>query len=505
MIGNNMKNENVLETKDIRKEFPGVVALKSVSFKVKRGTVHALLGENGAGKSTLIKVISGVYNQTSGQIIVNGKNIDKMTPKMAMDLKIAVIHQELNLIPEMTVAENVFVGREITTPIGIVNRKEMVRRTRELLKEFKIELNPEAKVCDLSIANQQIVEILKVLSLEANIIIMDEPTDVLTDKEIVQLFEIVRNLKKSGKSIIYITHRLDELKQICDEFTILRDGEFIKTGNISDYSQNDIVALMVGRDLKDQFPFVKAALGEEALKLDKCAKDGVVENISFTVRRGETVGFAGLVGSGRSELARCIFGVDKFDRGKVYIDSHLVEINSVKNAINKGIYYTTENRKEDGLFPDAAVDFNMTVSCIDDILKNKVLRKQKEYMLSSDMKQKLAIKTSDMRVQIKNLSGGNQQKVIFARALLTHPNIIILDEPTRGIDVGAKAEIYKIINKLKSTGNAVIVISSELPELMGICDRIIVMHEGTISGEFTKEEATESKIMQSAFGVMEEK
>lgn len=505
MIGNNMENSNVLETKDICKEFPGVVALKNVSFKVKRGTVHALLGENGAGKSTLIKILSGVYNQTSGQIFVNGKEVDKMTPKMAMDLKIAVIHQELNLIPEMTVSENVFVGREITTAIGTVDDKEMVRKTKILLEELEIDLSPEAKVSDLSIANQQIVEIAKILSLEADIIVMDEPTDVLTDKEITQLFKIVSNLKRGGKSIVYITHRLDELKQICDEFTILRDGEFIRTGKISNYSQNDIVALMVGRDLKEQFPYTKAVPGEEVLKLENCSKSGVVESISFSVRAGETVGFAGLVGSGRTELARCIFGVDRFDSGTVYIDNHLIEIDSVKKAISNGIYYTTENRKEDGVFPDAAVDFNMTVSSIDDILKNKVIRKQKENILFSDMKRKLAIKTSDMRVEIKNLSGGNQQKVIIARALLTHPKIIILDEPTRGIDVGAKAEIYKIMNDLKSAGNAVIVISSELPELMGICDRIIVMREGNISGEFTKDEASESKIMQCAFGVREEK
>ena len=504
MISENKKNDYVLETKDIRKEFPGVVALNRVNFQLKRGTVHALLGENGAGKSTLIKIISGSYSQTSGQIFVNGQEIDKMTPKKAMELKIAVIHQELNLIPEMTVAENVFVGREITSPIGTVNYKEMVRRTKIILDKFGISLDPGAKVSDLTIANQQIVEIAKVLSLEADIIVMDEPTDVLTDKEIAQLFEIVRNLKENGKSIIYITHRLDELKQICDEFTIFRDGEFIKTGSIYDYNQSDIVALMVGRALKDQFPYVKAVPGEEILKLENCTKHGVVENISFSVRKGEAVGFAGLVGSGRTELARCIFGVDKFDQGTVLINQRPVEINTVKKAINNGIYYTTENRKEDGLFPDAAVDFNMTISSIDDILKGKVIRKQKENVLSSDMKQKLAIKTSDMRVEIKNLSGGNQQKVIFARALLTRPDIVILDEPTRGIDVGAKAEIYKIINRLKSSGNAVIVISSELPELMGMCDRILVMHEGKIRGEFTKEEATEPKIMQCAFGVTEE-
>lgn len=504
MISENKKNDYVLETKDIRKEFPGVVALNCVNFKLKRGTVHALLGENGAGKSTLIKIVSGSYSQTSGQIFVNGQEIDKMTPKKAMELKIAVIHQELNLVPEMTVAENVFVGREITSSLGTVNYKEMARRTKIILDKFGISLDPGAKVSNLTIANQQIVEIAKVLSLEADIIVMDEPTDVLTDKEIAQLFKIVRNLKEDGKSIIYITHRLDELKQICDEFTIFRDGEFIKTGSIHDYNQSDIVALMVGRDLKDQYPYVKAVPGEEILKLENCTKHGVVENISFSVRKGEAVGFAGLVGSGRTELARCIFGVDKFDQGTVLINQSPVEINTVKKAINNGIYYTTENRKEDGLFPDAAVDFNMTISSIDDILKSKVIRKQKENGLSSDMKQKLAIKTSDMRVEIKNLSGGNQQKVIFARALLTRPDIVILDEPTRGIDVGAKAEIYKIINNLKSSGNAVIVISSELPELMGICDRILVMHEGKIRGEFTKEEATEPKIMQCAFGVTEE-
>lgn len=505
MTENKAKEDYILETEDISKEFPGVVALKDVNFRMKRGTVHALLGENGAGKSTLIKIISGDYHQTSGQLFVNGKRIDKMTPKNAMELKIGVIHQELNLLPEMTISENVFVGREITTPIGTVDYKAMEERTRILLEQFNIALDPRAKAGNLSIANQQIVEILKILSLETDIIIMDEPTDVLTDKEITRLFEIIRNLKETGKSIIYITHRLDELEKICDEYTILRDGQFVCTGNISDSSQKDIVALMVGRDMKEQFPYVKAAPGEEALRLEHCFKTGVVENISFSIKKGETVGFAGLVGSGRTELARCIFGVDRFDRGSIYIETRPTTINSVKKAINSGIYYTTENRKEDGLVPNAAVDFNMTISCLNDILKSKVIHKKKENNLALKMKEKLAIKTADMRVEIKNLSGGNQQKVIFARALLTHPKVIILDEPTRGIDVGAKAEIYKIINDLKLAGNAVIVISSELPELMGICDRIMVMHEGRLNGEFSKEEATESKIMSCAFGVMEEK
>lgn len=495
----------ILETKNICKEFPGVTALENVSLQIKRGTVHALLGENGAGKSTLIKIISGVYNQTSGQIYINGKVIEKMTPKMAMKLKIAVIHQELNLVPQMTVAENVFVGREITTSLGMVDYKEMERKTGAILEQFKMRLDPKAKVCDLSIASQQIVEIVKALSLETDIIIMDEPTDVLTDHEIDQLFEIIRELKKNGKTIIYITHRLDELPQICDEFTILRDGRFIQTGNIIDYSSKDIVSLMVGRNLENQFPYVKANPGEEALRLDNCSKKGVVEDISFSVRKGETVGLAGLVGAGRSELARCIFGADKFDQGTVYIEGIQVHIKSVRKAIYSGIYYTTENRKADGMFQNADINFNMTISCLDDILTKHVISKQKEDGLTQDMRQKLAVKTPSMHALIKNLSGGNQQKVIFARALLTHPKIIILDEPTRGIDVGAKAEIYKIINDLKKAGNAVIVISSELPELLGICDRILVMHEGKLNGEFSREEATEPKIMQRAFGVTEEK
>ena len=497
-------NDVVLEVKEIRKEFPGVIALDNVNFKLKKGTVHALLGENGAGKSTLVKIISGVYNQTSGQICVHGREVNKMTPQMAKKLKIAVVHQELNLIPEMTVSENVFIGREITSSLGTVDYKAMEQKTQEVLKKFNIQLNPKKKVRDLSIANQQLVEIVKILSLETDIIIMDEPTDVLTDKEIDRLFEIIRNLKENGKSIIYITHRLDELKQICDEFTIFRDGKYICTGAIKDYEQKEIVALMVGRDLKDQFPYVKAVDGEEAIRLENCSRKGTLKNISLSVKRGETVGFAGLVGAGRTELARCIFGADRFDEGTVYIENIPVKIDSVAKAIESGIYYTTENRKEDGLFPDAAVDFNMTISSVDDILQNRVIKQQKENQLSSKMKENLAIKTADMKVEIKNLSGGNQQKVILARALLTHPKIMILDEPTRGIDVGAKAEIYKIINDLKMAGTAVIVISSELPELLGISDRIYVMHDGTINGEFSKEEATEAGIMQYAFGVVEE-
>ena len=495
----------VLEVQEIKKEFPGVIALNKVNFKLKRGTVHALLGENGAGKSTLVKIISGVYNQTSGQIFVNGNKIDKMTPQLAMKLKIAVVHQELNLIPEMTVSENVFIGREITSSLGVVDYKAMEEKTQEVLNNFNIQLDPRKKVRELSIANQQLVEIVKILSLETDIIIMDEPTDVLTDKEIDRLFQIIRNLKESGKSIIYITHRLDELKQICDEFTIFRDGEYICTGAIKDYEQKEIVSLMVGRDLKNQFPYVKAIGHDEAIRVEHCSCRSILKDISFSVKKGETVGFAGLVGAGRTELARCIFGADRFDEGTVYVENMPVKIHSIEKAIQSGIYYTTENRKEDGLFPDAAVDFNMTISSVDDILQNKIIKKQKENQVSLRMKENLTIKTADMKVEIKNLSGGNQQKVILARALLTHPKIIILDEPTRGIDVGAKAEIYKIINDLKMSGTAVIVISSELPELLGICDRIYVMHDGTINGEFSKEEATESGIMQYAFGVVEEK
>lgn len=504
MSERNQTEDYVLETRNIWKEFPGVVALRDVSLKVRRETVHALLGENGAGKSTLIKIVSGAYHQTSGQILINGREVDKMSPRLAIQLRIAVIHQELNLMPQMTVAENVFVGRELTTPLGVIDYKQMERQTRKILDQFRIDLDPKAKVGDLTIANQQIVEIAKNLSLDADLIVMDEPTDVLTDNEITRLFEIIRSLKAHGKTIIYITHRLDELSQICDEFTVLRDGQFISTGKISNVSKNEIVELMVGHDVENQFPYVQSNPGKEVLRLENCTRNGDVEGISFVVRQGETVGFAGLVGSGRSELARCIFGAEKFDRGSVYMEGQPVVVDSVPKAIDSGIFYATENRKEDGLYLNAAVDFNMTISCLDDVLTSNVIRKQKENHLTQDMKQKLAIKTPNMRTAIKNLSGGNQQKVIFARALLTRPKLVILDEPTRGIDVGAKAEIYKIINDLKASGNAVIVISSELPELMGICDRILVMHEGKLSGEFSKENATEAKIMQCAFGVMEE-
>lgn len=493
----------ILETRNIRKEFPGVLALKDVSLKVRRGTVHALLGENGAGKSTLIKIISGVYNQTSGDIIYNGQNVGLMNPDKAMEMKIAVVHQELNLVPQMTVAENVFVGRELVTKRGTVDFKAMEKRTSEILSRFQIELDPRAKVADLSIANQQIVEIAKTLSLDMDFIVMDEPTDVLTDNEIEKLFDIIRSLRSQGKTIIYITHRLDELEQICDDFTILRDGEFIESGSIADYTQHQIVTLMVGRDLSDMFPYVEAKPEDEALRLEHCTREGVVEDITFSVRKGETVGFAGLVGSGRTELARCIFGADRFDSGSVFIEGKETEIHSVGMAIENGIYYTTENRKEDGMYLNAAVDFNMTISSLGDILTNRVLSRKKEAAVTGEMGSRLAVKTPGMRAMIKNLSGGNQQKVIFARALLTRPKIVILDEPTRGIDVGAKTEIYHIINNLKAEGNAVIMISSELPELLGVCDRILVMHEGRLNGEFSRKEATEEKIMQCAFGVSE--
>lgn len=493
-----------LEVRNITMKFPGVIALNNVSMCFQRGEVHALLGENGAGKSTLIKVLSGVYTPTEGEIFRNGEKVSHMTVHKAGELGIAAIHQELNLIPELSIAENIFLGKEETMGPGVLKRSEMNRRAAELLERFNIDLEPTAKVKSLPIAKQQVVEIAKALGSEAEVFIFDEPTDVLTDKETVLLFDIIRQLKKQNRVIIYISHRLDELPEICDTFSVLRDGHYVDSGRIGDCSKSDIIRLMIGRDLKNQFPYEPAEPSDTVLELQECRRSGTEAQVSMSVSAGEVVGLYGLVGSGRTELMRCIICAEKLAGGRLLLMGKPVKLKSVAHAHHMGIYYSTEDRKADGIISGAGVDFNMTLPSIEQICRGRVISLAKEKTLCGEMIGEFSIKTPSARTEIQTLSGGNQQKALLAKALMTHPKVLILDEPTRGIDVGTKADIYQIINRLKAQGVAVIVISSELPEVMGISDRVLVFYNGEITGEFNHAECTEHMLTQCAFGLKRE-
>ncbi len=496
--------ECILEVKNIKKVFPEAVALNDVSIQFRGGEVQALLGENGAGKSTLIKILCGAYLPTEGQILMDGQELPKLTIKKAQALGIVAIHQELNLIPGLTVAENVFLGKEKTGVLGAVDKKYMLQKTKELFERFKIDLDPAAIVSDLSIAQQQIVEIGKALQLESRVVILDEPTDVLTDKETVVLFDIIRELKAAGKALIYISHRLDELPEICDTFSVLRDGHYMGSGNIKDCTKADIIKLMIGRDLSEQYPYVPPKAGDVVLEAKDAKRKNFGSKVTFEASSGEVLGLYGLVGSGRTELMKCILGIEKLEEGGFLLNGAPYKGGSVSQAHKAGIYYLTEDRKGEGIVTNTAVDFNMTLPSLHEIQNGFFLSNKKEQQLCTGMVQELSVKTPSLKYEIQQLSGGNQQKVLIAKALITKPKLLILDEPTRGIDVGTKRDIYQIINELKASGVAIIVISSELPEIMGISDRILVFHEGTITGEFSHSEATEEEITQCAFGIKKE-
>ncbi|CAK7085062.1 sugar ABC transporter ATP-binding protein [Tissierella sp.] len=484
----------ILVMEMISKSFPGVKALDSVNFTVYENEVMALLGENGAGKSTLMKILSGVYKRDSGQIILEGQPVEMISPKDATDKGIAIIHQELNLIPYLTVYENIFLGRELKLVTGVLNKREMIRQSDELLRKLKVNINPNVKVNTLSIAQQQMVEIAKALSLNAKIIIMDEPTDTLTDQEVENLFEIIRELKKEGKGIVYISHRLKEVFEICDKLTVLRDGQFIAEKKVSEVDEDEIIRLMVGRTLEEQFPYIKTNFQEEVLNVENLSNE-YIKDIGFTLRKGEILGISGLVGAGRTELAKTLYGVYKKDRGTVTLDGEKVNLRTPKEALDKGIVYVSEDRKHDGLILMMDVRSNMTISALEKFKRFLGIDKKKENRIASEYREKINIKTPSLHQKVQNLSGGNQQKVAIAKSLLTDPKVLILDEPTRGVDVGAKKEIYDLLNKIKEEGRSIIMISSEMPEILGMSDRILVMHEGQLRGEISREEATQEKIM----------
>lgn len=486
--------KEILKMKNITKSFPGVKALDDVDFTVYENEVMALLGENGAGKSTLMKILSGVYTKDEGEIVLEGKAMDITSPRDAIGKGIAIIHQELNLVPYLTVYENIFLGREIKSSYGGLDRKQMIDQSREILERLNVNISPTKKVNYLSIAQQQMVEIAKALSLNAKIIIMDEPTDTLTDNEVSSLFDIIRELKRQGKGLVYISHRISEIFEICDKVTILRDGQFVAEKDVSDVDEDEIIRLMVGRALDEQFPYMETNYDEEVLKIDNLSNE-YVKNISFILKKGEVLGISGLVGAGRTELAKTIYGFYKKDTGRVILNGEELSLNSPKEALNKGIAYVSEDRKSDGLILIMGVKSNITISALEKFRAFLGIDKKKECKVAEEYRDKINIKTPSLYQKVKNLSGGNQQKVAIAKALLTDPKVLILDEPTRGVDVGAKREIYDLLNEIKKEGRSIIMISSEMPEIIGMSDRILVMHEGELKGELSREEATQEKIM----------
>lgn len=487
-----------LEAEGISKFFPGVKALNNVSLRVRPGTVHALMGENGAGKSTLMKCLIGIYRPDNGIIRVKGEPVQFQDTLDALRSGISMIHQELNLVPWMTVAENIWLGRE-PVKFGLVDHRRLNQQTQQLLDKLNIRLSADRMVGDLSIASQQMVEIAKAVSWDADIVIMDEPTSALTEGEVAHLFTIIRDLRAQGKAIVYISHKMDEIFAITDEVSIFRDGSWVGSDNTSSYTRQSLITQMVGRELTQLFPKFNNAIGEEVLTVRHLSRQEAFEDVSFSVRRGEILGVAGLVGAGRSEVMETLFGMARADSGEVLIDGVPVNIDSPSTAIEKGMAFLTEDRKKSGLFLVLSVLENMSIVNMPEYSSKGGFVSHVQ-MAQDCMEQirRLNIKTPTMDQIINNLSGGNQQKVLIARWLLAQPKILILDEPTRGIDVGAKAEIYRLISELANRGVAVIMVSSELPEILGMSDRVMVMHEGRITGILNKEEADQETIMSLA-------
>ncbi len=494
-----MRNK-LLEMKHVTKTFPGVKALDNVHLNVYEGHVMALLGENGAGKSTLMKILSGVYTKTEGTILYKGKEADMKGPKDAQELGIAIIHQELNLIEDMSIGENIFLGREPKKGFGIINWSALMAQSKALLDNLGIDIDPGKKVKHFSIGNKQMFEIAKALSLDAELIIMDEPTDALTDQETEALFKVIRELKAEGKSIVYISHRLKEIFEICDDVTVLRDGQFIAEKSVSEINEDMLIELMVGRKLEEQYPYVDTNTGRVVLEV-KALENTFVHDVNFEIKAGEILGIAGLMGAGRTELAKTIFGHYPVRSGKVNLEGKPVQFKNEKQAIESGITYVSEDRKKDGLILGMSVRENMSMSSLKRIAQTGVINHKLEMEIADDFVKQLSIKTPSLSQRVKFLSGGNQQKVSISKSLMTEPKVLILDEPTRGVDVGAKKEIYDLMNIFKEKGMAILMISSEIPELLGMCDRIMVMHEGTVSGVIHRDGADQERIMRLAVGL----
>ncbi|PDT17313.1 D-xylose ABC transporter ATP-binding protein [Rhizobium sp. J15] len=491
--------EYLLSAEGVRKEFPGVIALDDVQFRLKRASVHALMGENGAGKSTLMKILAGIYTPDKGDIRLKGAEIRLKSPLDALENGIAMIHQELNLMPFMTVAENIWIRREPKNRFGFVDHGAMRRMTEELFARLNIALDPEIEVRHLSVANRQMVEIAKAVSYNSDVLIMDEPTSALTEREVEHLFRIIRDLRSQGIGIVYITHKMNELFEIADEFSVFRDGRYIGTHASTEVTRDDIIRMMVGREITQMFPKEEVPIGEVVLSVKDLCLNGVFRDVSFEVRAGEILGVAGLVGSGRSNVAETLFGVTPASSGSVELFGKPVNIASPTDAIRHQMAFLTEDRKDTGCLLILDILENMQIAVLQDrYVKGGFVQQGALEATCEDMAKRLRVKTPNLYERVENLSGGNQQKVLIGRWLLTHPKILILDEPTRGIDVGAKAEIHRLVTEMARNGVAIIMISSEMPEVLGMSDRIMVMHEGRVTGFLNRDEATQIKVMELA-------
>ncbi len=488
----------VLELNNIVKLFPGVRALDGMSMKIRPAAVHVICGENGAGKSTLMKVISGEYIAEEGEVIYKGEKLGKRTILETMEMGISMIHQEMNPVESMTIAQNIYLGREPESIKGLVDFRKMNSDTQKLLDNMGIPYKATQKMAELSIAGQQQVEIVKAISTNASVIIMDEPTSAIADAEVEILFEQVNKLKESGVAVIYITHKMDEIFRIADDVTVIRDGSWILTAKAADLTVDEIISNMVGRKVDNLYPKNTTEPGEVILDVKNLSKEGVFHDISFNVRRGEILGFSGLVGAGRSEVMRAIFGIDLYDSGEVYVEGKAVNIKKSADSIKSGIALLSEDRRADGIIPIRSIRENISLAFVDQFVKGMLVNKKKEAEKADAMMKKLRVKAANPLQEIRTLSGGNQQKAILAKWLMGNTKVLILDEPTRGIDVGSKAEIHQLMCECAAEGMAVIMISSELPEVIGMSERVVVMREGRISGELTRDEISQEEIMKLA-------
>ena len=492
--------EVILRMQGIRKTFPGVVALDNVNLDVRSGTVHSLMGENGAGKSTLMKCLIGMYTPDEGTVELAGDIVRFKDTKDGLEHGISMIHQELSPVPEMMVAENIWLGREPRGRLGLLSPAAMFRKTRELFDEWKIDIDPRARMKDLTVSKQQMVEIAKAISYDAKIIIMDEPTSAIPEREVAHLHGMIKRLTDFGVAIIYITHKMDEVFRISDDITVFRDGKHVGSYPAKELDRDKLIKLMVGRELTDLFPKEEAEIGEVVLSVQGLNRGALVKDVSFELHRGEILGLAGLMGAGRTEVLETIFGIEKADSGEIVLNGRALRIKQPSDAIRAGMALLTEDRKLNGIMGVLSVRDNITAAALPRYSPHGVLHIGEMRKDSEDQREKLRIKTPSLNQLIKNLSGGNQQKALISRWLLTVPDVLMIDEPTRGIDVGAKSEIHRLMSMLAQQGKAIIMVSSELPEVLGMSDRILVMHEGRISGELSREEANQESVMHLATG-----
>lgn len=489
-----------IEMRGIDKSFGSNQVLKQAGFTLESGEVHALMGENGAGKSTLMKILTGVYTKDAGTVLVDGKEVNYKNPQEAENAGIVFIYQELNVMFDLTVEENLFMGKEIHGKFGICDKKAMQKKAQEALNILGVNISPKTVMAELSVGQQQMVEICKALMADAKVIIMDEPTAALTQSETVALFKVIESLRKKGVSMVYISHRMEEIFELCDRITVLRDGSYIGVKNIPETNMNEIVKMMIGREIGERYPSRNVKIGKEVLKVKELTRKGTFHDVNFSVRAGEVLGVSGLMGAGRTEIMQAIFGNLSYESGTIEIDGKEVKISNPRQAMEHGIGFITEDRKTEGLMLDKSIRENISLCNLRRISKSSVISREAEKNMVAEAIKDLHIKCFGSYHECNNLSGGNQQKVVLAKWILTNPKILILDEPTRGVDIGAKKEIYSIINKLAAQGVAIIMVSSELPEVLGMSDNIMVVREGEVRGIISYEEANQERVMTLATG-----